>query len=35
MTQPKQTPARPQALKIWQVFQYVRPVVPVKPRFTT
>ncbi len=31
MTQSKQ----PQQLKIWQVFQYVRPVVPVKPRFTT
>jgi len=35
MTQSKQTPAKPQQVKIWQVFQYVRPVVPVKPRFTT
>jgi len=34
MTQSK-TPAKPQQLKIWQVFEYVRPVVPVKPRFTT
>jgi hypothetical protein len=35
MIQPKQTSAKPQPPKIWQVFQYVRPVVPVKPRFTT
>jgi hypothetical protein len=35
MNQPKQTPAKPQPLKIWQVFQSVRPVAPVKPRFTT
>jgi hypothetical protein len=34
MTQSK-TPAKAQHLKIWQVFQYVRPVAPVKPRFTT
>jgi hypothetical protein len=34
MTQSRQTPGKPQP-KIWQVFQYVRPVVPVKPRFTT
>jgi hypothetical protein len=35
MSQSKQTPAKPQPLKVWQVFQYVRPVVPVRPRFTT
>lgn len=35
MTQPKQTPAKPPQLTIWQVFKYMRPVVPVKPRFTT
>jgi hypothetical protein len=35
MSQSKQAPAKPQQLKVWQVFQYVRPVVPVKPRFTT
>jgi hypothetical protein len=35
MTQSRQTPAKQQQLKLWQVFQYVRPVVPVKPRFTT
>jgi hypothetical protein len=35
MKQSKHTPAKPQQLKVWQVFQYVRPVVPVKPRFTT
>ena len=35
MTQPKQIPAKPQRPTIWQVFKYVRPVAPVKPRFTT
>ena len=35
MSKSKQAPAKPQPPKIWQVFQYVRPVVPVKPRFTT
>jgi hypothetical protein len=35
MTPSKKGPAEPQPLKIWHVFQYVRPVLPVKPRFTT
>ena len=35
MTQSKQTLAKSQQLKVWHVFQYVRPVAPVKPRFTT
>ena len=35
MTQSKQRPGKPQQLKVWQVFAYLRPVLPVKPRFTT
>ena len=30
-----QTASKPQKPRIWQVFQYLRPVVPAKPRFTT
>jgi hypothetical protein len=32
MTQPA---PKPQTGLIWQVFQYLRPVVAAKPRFTT
>lgn len=35
MTQPKQPAPKPLQLTIWRVFGYLRPVVPVKPRFTT
>jgi hypothetical protein len=35
MTQSKQSSGKPQQPKVWQVFAYLRPVVPVKPRFTT
>jgi hypothetical protein len=30
----KQSP-KPQTGLVWQVFKYLRPVVPAKPRFTT
>jgi len=35
MTASKQGSGKPQQLTVWQVFAYLRPVLPVKPRFTT